>query len=283
MAENNLDPSFIKGKPENLELMLAEYSPKKQTNISVEDLRSSITGYTSRRTSVVLKDKDNQPMGDGVVITTYFYFPKKENSIEIQLNEGTNLYLALQPENYGFPQERTVRIAPMAVKLELSKRARDVYSKILSLNCLEINDLLESVGFIINSSMEFDFKMAEDAVRKTEIGVLNYLGKDYFEKSIKERFDYMKSGGYIPTGEEIMKGFCQTSGNLIRQILDQLGLEESIKFLGHNSDNGITSHDTTLVFDKYSGHWAVINSKSATKFYNLAPKDKLVELGSPYV
>lgn len=43
------------------------------------------------------------------------------------------------------------------------------------------------------------------------------------------------------------------------------------------------SHDTTLVFNKETGYWVVINSKSPVKVYNLVPKEKLVEIGRPYV
>ena len=88
---------------------------------------------------------------------------------------------------------------------------------------------------------------------------------------------------YRPTGEEVMKGTCVDAGELIRTILGSLGMEDRLKYSYVQARNNFAPHNTTVVFDKISGEWAVINSKSPTKPYNLTPKDKLVELGKPYV
>jgi hypothetical protein len=130
--------------------------------------------------------------------------------------------------------------------------------------------------------MEFDFE-------ELRAGVMEYLMHRHHgnevrcEKEIRPLMREARSFGYRPTGREVMKGVCTTAGYFIRQIMHHLGLEDSIKFSHVTScTERLANHDTTLVFDRGTGHWAVINSKSPIKPYNLVPKDRLPDLGRPY-
>jgi hypothetical protein len=149
--------------------------------------------------------------------------------------------------------------------LDLSSQAESAYQRILGSKEINLNELLDTVGFIVNHSMEYDF--------------------DKFRSQCQREESYAPVGAaresYRISGHEVSKGTCVDSGLQIRSILGSLGLEEKYKFLDVSSVNG-SSHDITVVFDKKSGEWAVINSKSPSKPYNLVPKNRLVELGSPY-
>ena len=176
------------------------------------------------------------------------------------------LYVALAPTEYGFSDERVVTLKPKEIeglKSRLSPEAAERYNQILHSSKLSFNYLLESVGFIVNHSMAYD---------KTKFN--DFIKADELQREVQQ---------YVQEGHETMKGICSDAGTLIRKILYSLGIDDSLGVSFAQSHNGKTAHDTTLVFDKKSGEWAVINSKSPTKEYNLVPKDKLCELGAPYV
>lgn len=257
---------FIEGIPEGLEKHLATYTPNQRTNITLEELRSYVRGYIPKP-AWSFTDGDEKkvvPASEDV----YFFFPFREGSVELKIGDQIEMFAALQREKYGFSPEQRVRINPSRLELTLSEQARQKYESILNSGEIVVNDLLEAVGFIVNHSMEYDF----EKIRRMD----KQQGDD------PSRWDEVQRN-YKPTGEEVIKGICTDAGLMIRGILGSLGIEDRLKYTYVSSSNNLSYHDTTCVFDKTSGEWAVISSKSPTKPYNLTPKNRLAELGFPYV
>lgn len=241
------------------------------SNIFAEELKAYAKGHFLREGLYIEIDgvwKEPEDYSD-----IYFFFPKQSDSLDISL--GFN-HIALQPEKYGFSQDKVVEISPKEIELNLSKPAKETYNKILLSREMPLNELLESVGRIVNDSIKFDFESVKQDILKASYGDIEYNISKWNELEKK----------YTPSGIEVMTGVCKHAGKMIRDILQSLNLRD-IRYC-HVSANGsdnrdMISHDTTLVFDKNTGEWAVINSKSPRKLYNLVPKEKLPELGRPYV
>lgn len=251
---------------ESLEKYLTRYEPEISfTNISTEDLRTSVTDSIAVR---VLRFVMGGEKKESPAHHIYFFFPKTDDSIDIKVNGVEGLFVPLDPKKYGFSDSKTVKLSPTRLDADLSGRARELYEGLVCSDEISLNELLESAGYIVNSSVEYDI----DEARRLEIK----HGGDGL------KWDEYKQT-YQPTGEEVMKGRCEAAGNIIRGLLFSLGIEDRFLFTRVNAANGITTHDTTLVFDRESGEWAVINSKSPIKTYNLVPEEKLTELGRPYV
>jgi hypothetical protein len=178
--------------------------------------------------------------------TYYIFFPKTGTSVQIPLGQ-TGVYISLEPDNYGLKRE--------------------------------VEAIVESSGAEVNNAMAYDFEKIEDAlsaeIEKAE-GSLR-LAKE----QEREYYRAMKRD-YQPKGNERIKGVCSDAGEMIRERLYET-LSEQYGVILVSANNGRTTHDTTLVFNKETGHWAVVNSKSPVKEYNLVPKEKLAELGTPYM
>jgi hypothetical protein len=246
-----------------LEERLQSFNPDGKTNITKEELRSSLIRY-DEGVSIGLVGED---VRDNPLEQLYFFFPRQENSLNIPLSNQKEMYLALQPDTYGFSDDRMVSINPTPLNLDLSQRAREVYDNILASPEMKINTLLEAVGFIVNHSLDYDFDKQRELDRK--------WGGD------ASRWDELQKN-YRSTGKEVLKGDCQDAGAMIRDILGSLGMEDNLKYTKVIARDGPFFHDTTMIFDKDTGEWAVINSKSPSKQYNLVSKEKLHELGSPF-
>jgi hypothetical protein len=176
----------------------------------------------------------------------------------------------LDRDKYGFQTDRSVQISPSQLGLTLSPQAVEVYQRLIRSGTVSINNLLESVGFIINDSIEYDY----DGL----ISVQRDYGSDT-SRTEKEQRDY------TPTGNEKMKGLCHDAGKLIRQLFQSLQLDERYQFIRVTCPelpNGTINHDTTLFVDLSSGEWAVVNSKYPVHSFNLVPEERLSELGRPY-
>ncbi len=277
-------------EPWNLEREIREHeterynNPSRGSNIVPSELANSVVESRPSDTMIyVPSDKvsavsSEKPIaepakkgfkrsGNGVSKQAYdifLFFPRAQESLDIRLGFSL-MYVALKPSDYGFSDTRMVALTPKEIeglKSKLSPKAAERYAQLLSLSELPLNYLLESVGFIVNHSMAYD--------------------KEKFNGNIGVEELQKKVGQYKPEGHETMKGICTDAGNLIRQILFSLNLDGSLGVSYVQSHDGSTAHDTTLVFDKKSGEWAVINSKSPFKPYNLVPKDKLEVFGTPY-
>ena len=271
----NMNMQLINGIPENLEELLRDFISGVNTNITADELRHSVVGYTKdlprgfkpgkmvSSTGKMIKPAGEESLSSSIDV--YCFFPPYENSTNIHKKE---INIALQPEKYGFMPDRRVQIHPSRLELGLSRQARLIYDGILDSQEIGVSQLLEDVGFIVNHSMEYDFDKFIRLSRKP---------KDYTHVEAARKY-------YRPTGEEVNKGICTDAGKMIRRILGSLRMEDKIKYIDVGTVNSSGFHDTTVIFDKVSGEWAVINSKSPilSKQYNLMPEDKLPDLGSPY-
>lgn len=272
---------FLRGRPKSLEKSLRDYhskiltpyNPEYKTNISRSEVRRNVVGYTL--VGGVCEIYKGERIEVPPLEYVYVFFPKTEGSLDFGLAESGLIFIALSLENYGF-QNRDVPISPSRLKLKLSNEGREAYRMILRSNEVNLNSLLDGVGFMINHSIEYDIR--EAALTACPSGLDGYERSEIEERVRKE----LKSWGYIPHGGEVMKGICSTAGNLIRRVLFSLGINKEFGITGVGTRIGKFSHDTTLVFDKKTGKWAVINSKSLRRPQNLIPKEELREFGSAY-
>ncbi|MBU1203868.1 MAG: hypothetical protein KKG60_02240 [Nanoarchaeota archaeon] len=268
-----MDKEIIREYPRGLELILKLNKPAEFSNISPNELRANVVGYELleiRRTAIVKDGKEYEIPPEAI----YVFFMKEEGSLDIPIIQH-HIYVPLHLDNYGFSPEKTTKINPKRLKLNLSNSGRKVYDKILHLREIRLSELLESVGFMINQSMEFDFEKAMKVIKN------DFVGKYHpgeLKRILKEKEDILKSKNYSPHGEEVMKGICSDAGELIRKVLVNLRVEKTLGILEKSFIDEL-SHNTTIVFDKKSGEWAIINSKSPRKFYNLVPKENLGEFG----
>ncbi len=273
-----MSKQFIIGTPEGIDELLSGYDPLGLSNLSIEELRGSVTGYVPDDGFAMMSDDGKLEPTDSKEV--YFFFPKEDGSIDIGLRNHHSLYVPLSLDKYGFSTEREVGITPQKLDLNLSEEAQAAYCELLDSTNAGLSTLLERVGYIINHSMEYDFeKVIRD--RRTYIEE-DCLEPEELELEIQGYEAQLRSKGYSSHGGEVMKGICGDAGKLIRQLLFSLGINEDFGIVHVTSNNGFR-HDTTLIFDKLTGEWAVINSKSPTKPYNLVPKEKLYELGTPYI
>jgi hypothetical protein len=257
---------YTEGIPEGLEKHLGIYTPDERTNLTNGELRTSVRGFVPKEGwsfKIGGEETKVDPSED-----VYFFFHKQDDSVEIPVAGQHKMYIPLQREQYGFSPTQRVRINPSRLELDLSRSASEVYEGILNSTEMGASELFEIVGFIVNHSMEYDFEKIIASEKE--------LGNDTSKWNEPQR-------NYHPTGEEVTKGICVDAGAIVRNLLGSLGMEERFGYTCANASNSFAPHDTTVVFDKVSGEWAAINSKSPTKPYNLTPKERLVELGSPYV
>ena len=257
----------ISGVPPDLDRLLQEAPvtlfSSEYSNLSIEQLRASVCEYTPRPQLFFPKSSpaETPPMNE-----TYVFFPPSEGARLIPLWLNSFLKVPLSLDRYGF-SGKTTEIRPREIPLQLSTAAQTQYSRMAGMGKIEIADMLETVGFVVNDSMEYDFcKM---------ITIDRELGNDI------GKWEQLRTT-YRPSGKEMVKGICDDAGKTIRSILSSLGIDERLRFFYVGTMNAFAPHDTTAVFDSISGYWAVINSKSPTKPYNLVPPEKLGELGFPY-
>lgn len=193
--------------------------------------------------------------------TKYAYFSPDSG------RDDFNFYgyvVPLSSDKYGFSSSRNVRVRGKSNKIKISPEAQRLHDEMFANDEVPLNAALETIARCINDSMEYDVTVIESG---------NYS---------QEFKDKIKSSGYKPRGDETLKGVCVDAGKLIRQLLGQTLSDSMLRYTHVGSRTEISAHDTTLVFDIESGEWAVINSKSPLKQYNVVSKEKLPELGYPY-
>jgi hypothetical protein len=263
-----MSQEYFVGVPEGLEKEIAKYIFDSGTNITSEEIRKSVKGFVPEKgfTMKLFDEEIVQEPSNNLYV--FFDKEKQNDTIQIHINRQYKFIIPLEREKYGFSSEQKVKINPSRLELDLSKSANKVYELILNSREMCVAELFENVGYIINHSMLYDF------TKVFMPGEEKGSGASKWDEVIKE---------YQPNGEEVISGICVDAGRLIRQILGSLNMENNIGYTAVTSSNNFASHDTTVVFNKMHGNWAVINSKSTLKNYNLAPKEKLVDLGEPYV
>lgn len=235
------------------------------------ELHNVLTDYVPTKKFKIVREgventSDNDPVKKHSGHVT-LYFRKEDDSVVADLGGHTGIQIPFSPRKYGFDNDRTVKLSPRPYELNLTPEARVMYDDILKKKEIPLNDLLEKIGFIVNSSMAYDF----DAIKAAESKPGRVKTKDWDVEKKK----------FPEETNKPMKGYCHHAGTHIRNMLHHLGLEQKIGYT-HNTAGGETDHDTTIVFDKETGEWAVINSKSPYKKFNLASKDQLKELGKTY-
>jgi hypothetical protein len=259
---------YFSGVPKGLEKEIAKYISDSGTNITPEEIRKSVKGF------LPIKGYTMNLFGEEIVqepsnkLYVFFDKEKQTDTILIDINRQYKFLIPLEREKYGFSPNQKVAINPSRLELDLSKDPTKVYETILNSKEMNANELFENIGYIVNHSMLYDFsKVFMPGEEKEE-------GASKWNEVIKN---------YQPNGDEVLSGICVDAGKLIRQFLSSLNMEDNFGYTAVTSSTDFSSHDTTVVFNKINGDWAVINSKSTLKHYNLTPKDKLIELGEPYV
>ena len=252
---------------DSLEKVLARYNPGGNSNISQDDIRRNVRQHSIK---AGFKTSDVQRPDTHLF---FVYFERGEHSLLIPVSYSKNLFVPLSPSSYGFEDDQ-VSISPAKIDLPMSELGRAAYERLVSQRQVSLSYLLECVGGMVNGSLQYDFQKM--------IGMDIAGGRD-------PSGWIAKRDEYSPTGFEVAKGICTDAGASIRSLLSSFGMAQNIKFTNVPvnymlpGSKRIGVHDTTAVFDASSGRWAVINSKSPTKLYNLVPKDRLVDLDSPYV
>jgi hypothetical protein len=227
-----------------------------EMNISLNDLRR----YHKKIKSGYANWEDGLPANEHNI-----FFEEGEVRINPFFIQFLNINIPLKKDNYGFPENRRISIAPARLELSLNEESKARYGQILSTKQFSANSLFDSVGFIINNSMKFSPDGTSGSEYKCGVEVLGLAGENY-----------------KPTGKETMIGMCAKAGSLIRTVLSALNMEDTVRFTNVHTSIGVYSHDNTVVFDINSGNWVIINSKSPRIEYNLVPKDGLKRMGMPY-
>lgn len=187
----------------------------------------------------------------------WVYFDKAGSDVKIPV-EYSGFVIPLSLSKYGFPNAR---------KIKTKKTTSD--GLFAGKREVALNEALETITGCVNESMEYDMERVYQAV---DSGGL----PQEFKSAVM-------TSGYRPKGDETFKGICGDAGRRIRNVLaGKLADQTALRCIHVSSQSKGVSHDTTLIFDTAGGGWAVLNSKSPLKPYNLVPKERLHELGRPY-
>jgi hypothetical protein len=255
-----MESGYISGRPPDLERTLRGVDPVGISNLSHQEIADSVVGY--------VRGEVNWPGTDmPVTRTLYCWFPMAPGSLEIPIAGNPGICVALDPDRYGSSSARLARMNPQRLPFDLAPHAEAEYSKVLARREAPIGWLLETAGYVVNSSMRYDFDRVIEERRAKGFDTSKY-------DALAEKA--------LPSGDEVLVGICSDAGVLIRQVLLELHLEPRYVFSWVKSGGDGDTHDTTAVIDRQTGNWMVISSKSPTKHYNLVPADRLEELGWPY-
>ncbi len=233
------------------------------TQITPLDLEANLTGVKTKRSYVSIGGQR------GDYTRRFVYFDPFAADFQIPTDSGGTYVIPLRMEKYGFPDARTVRVDKGGRVTGVSPEVESLYRGLFEREEVPLNEALEILGKTVNDSMEYD------------IDALN--GRDDISSASQELIERVKASGYIPTGQETVKGICKDAGPLIRALLGYTLRDSSLKYIGIDSINETgDSHDITLLLDPETENWVIVNSKSPLKPYNIVPREKLQELGSPF-
>ena len=233
------------------------------TQVTTQDLEAHITGTISVK-SLVRANGQN-----GKFTVNFVYFEPSSADLLVPTDVGGTYKIPLKMNNYGFPDSRVVRVDRRGRVNGLSPLPADKYHRMLDRQEVPLSEALEIIARVVNESMEYD----------TE----GLISGRYGELPTQELLQKISASGYTPHGQETIKGICGDAGELIRTLIGCTLRDDSLNYLciSSKSKSG-DGHDTTLVFDPATENWAVVNSKSPLKPYNLVPREKLSELGIPF-
>jgi hypothetical protein len=243
---------------------LPDNSENKMKSVTKSELEEKIRFIDER-------SKSQQPGTVKLLDYKYCYFMPEGN--EINIPACIDYIIPISMKNYGFSDSRAVKLDKSENENIFSFACQQRYDKFFENDSAALNLALETIAGCVNDSFEFDIHEIEESINSRKGG---------FDTYTKELIDIFKSAGYKPTGDETMKGTCTESGNVIRNIINNRLIDDNLRYLKVNTLSQISSHDTTLIFDITGGGWAVVNSKSPLKPYNLVPKEKLEEIGIPF-
>ncbi|MAG91816.1 hypothetical protein CMO83_04015 [Candidatus Woesearchaeota archaeon] len=204
-------------------------------------------------------------------------------------DENVGGFIPFHNRDYIFSHDRTVEIADGSVSIRLTPASGALLTELMNKGQVPLNEALEIIGKAVNNSYRYDISGAIKRVRNSALGRrAYYAGKGYSEDRCRipmtEAREFVRGvRGYRPQGDETLVGYCTHAGNHIRALLSQFVVDPKLRYINvFDRTLRAATHDTTLVFDIESQHWAVINSKSPLKPFNLVPFERLKEFGYPY-
>jgi hypothetical protein len=236
--------------------------------LSLYELEENVKHIERQESKVTVNGEKQKPIKEKFV-----YFMPNQNDIRIRYSNNSEEYIvSLMHENYGFPNSRIVKLKGFKAVLFLSQEAEEKYNKHIGRKKASLNESLETIAKCINDSIKFDIEMVENNYKTGKLGWQDY----------KELVRILKESNYMPNGNETISGVCEDAGRFIRKILRESVIDDNLRYMRVSARSKISRHDTTTVFDIKTREWAVVNSKSPLKQYNLVPNEKLEELGYPY-
>ena len=174
-------------------------------------------------------------------------------------------HIPVEYENYGFPNSRTVGIDTRGRITGFSEKPQQTYDSLFLTGRVPLNEALETIAAAVNESTVYDVE-----------AVLTGDFNEEFKRNVKEL-------NYVPNGDEVTSGICSDTGNVIRTLLGNTLRDPSLRYTHIGARGEVSAHDTTFLLDIETGEWVVVNSKSPFKPYNVVPREKLPELGDPYI
>jgi len=260
--------------------------------VSVKGLRSS-----------EVKGIGCDPNGGPVNGTVYVFDHPGPDKVEVEIRgqecselasytHSRDLRLVLDPAKYGFDDSQTISYKALkdvreewsglslnGRSLHLNESSDGELDRLYSSGSLPVNELLETVGYIVNGSMEYDTKVLTDALATIA------KDKDIPPEALQRELDALDEiDAYNP--DATMTGVCRHAGLLMRDILLSLELEGDRYLWAQTTgliDGDVPAlHDYTVLVDRETGHWGIINSKTTRNEMNLVPRDRLDECGLPF-
>ena len=240
--------------------------------INLEELKENVFYTEMREAKVIVKGEEYKLINQNGVLMKedkFSYFKPRTEGVRLYIDEHI---ISLHLQDYGFSDSKIVNLRKANLEFDMPEDLKSMYNQLLDKEVAPLNQSLEALTKCVNDSMEFDCELIRKLAGKEE----EFPG--YYTRF----YDAIKKADYSPKGTETMKGICGDAGKLIRRAINKIIEDENLRYSHLSAQSKITVHDTTLVFDIKTANWAVLNSKSPLKKYNLVPKEKLNELGSPY-
>jgi len=235
-------------------------------NISQEEMERHISHVEKIDRTIICNGEEHK-----IPDQKFVYFKPKKESIGVYVGEYK---IPLSLDNYGFLDSRIVKLnKSYDGGLKFSESMKEEYNSLFENDKISLNIALETIAKCVNNSIRFD---------------IEGLSKKFHDQGctwcsgFSEEFLRLAKDSYKPFGDETLVGICSDAGRIIRSLISKNIEENIIQYTHISAQSKLSTHDTTLILDTREGIWAVVNSKSPLKKYNLVPKEQLQELGSPY-
>lgn len=177
-------------------------------------------------------------------------------SLELHVG-GRVLPMALR--RYGFPRGRTVKLTDDRLT-GFAPEAQVAYDGLMARGVVSLPRALGTITRAVNRSMAYDLDGLPAALQAGA-----------------------RATGYRLRGDETCVGRCGDAGGLIRAVLDRSLDDPSLETFATATSIGGAAHDVTIVRDRQHGSWAVLNSLSPLKPFDLVPRHRLELFGAPFV